>query len=149
MLTKGNKYNTHYLTPTGWAGGEDDDLDGYNVWDYFDEGVYLGPDLYGVEPTFLDKVVVTRHPALIDLIFELEIGDENTILAHHVASHMIEGKHVIGVLPLHLAALANKVTEIPLNLTPEDRGKELSLERIKEIMSEPKTYRVREIAHNK
>lgn len=60
----------------------------------------------------------------------------------HATPEEIRGKHVIGVLPLHLAALAATVTEIPLALAPEDRGKELGIERLREIAGPAITYKV-------
>lgn len=53
---------------------------------------------------------------------------------------------IIGVLPLALACLAESVTEIPLDLTPEDRGKELDINRLREIGGEPTTYKVTKLA---
>ena len=63
-LTKGQKYNVETLEFAGWTGNDaiydesgnrNPGMDGYNVSDYFDaDGRYLGPDIYGVEPTFAD-----------------------------------------------------------------------------------------------
>jgi hypothetical protein len=50
-----------------------------------------------------------------------------------------------GVLPLHLASVAEMVTEVPLALAPEDRGRELDLARLREVAGAPRTYVVREI----
>jgi hypothetical protein len=62
-LTEGQTYDVASLRFTGWTGpGVYDDqgnrnpgLDGYSVADYFRDGVYLGPDQHGVEPTFEDR----------------------------------------------------------------------------------------------
>ena len=86
------------------------------------------------------KVVITRHPALVELLRELGLTDESTPVLSHASPADVEGKHVFGVLPLSLASLAEKVTEIPLALTPGDRGVELTLERMKQIAGEPTTY---------
>ena len=41
---------------------------------------------------------------------------------------------------MHLAVLTASVTEIPLTLTPEMRGKELSLEEVCNVAGDPVTY---------
>ena len=91
------------------------------------------------------RVVVTRHPALVEFLRELGLitGDEPVVT--HAAPNDVQGKHVIGVLPLALAALAASVTEVPLALEPGDRGKELYVERLREIAGAPVTYRVRKL----
>lgn len=88
-------------------------------------------------------VIVTRHPALVDYLRELGVADDATPVKSHVSADDVRGRHVCGVLPLHLAAEAASVTEIPLALTPGDRGLELSIERIREIAGPPRTYFVR------
>ena len=88
------------------------------------------------------KVVVTRHQALIEYLIELELITSETPVISHASPGEIQGKDVIGVLPLSLASLAKSITEIPLALSPEDRGRELSIERLREIAKEPRTYSV-------
>jgi len=90
----------------------------------------------------MTTVIVTRHPALVGYVRELGLAQLETPVLAHASANDIKGKHVIGVLPLHLAALAASVTEIPLALTPADRGQELPLERVREIASDPVTYKV-------
>lgn len=89
-----------------------------------------------------ERVVVTRHGSLVTYLVEAGLCSQDTPVLSHATADDVRGKHVIGVLPLRLAALAASVTEVPLDLTPEDRGKELSLERVKEIAGDPVTYRV-------
>ena len=60
----------------------------------------------------------------------------------HATPEDVAGKDVIGVLPLSLACLARTVTEIPMALTPEMRGKELDLETLRRIAGEAVTYTV-------
>lgn len=87
-----------------------------------------------------EKVIVTRHPALVEYLVKHGVVPEKTKVLTHVSPEEIKGKHVYGVLPMHLAAVAQKITEIPLALRPEHRGKELSLEEMEEIAGEPQTY---------
>ena len=87
-------------------------------------------------------IVVTRHPALVDLLVERGIVPAGTQVVSHVTAEDVRGQQVVGVLPLHLAAEAASVTEVPLALTPEMRGQELDLATLREIAGEPVTYRV-------
>lgn len=87
-------------------------------------------------------VVVTRHPALVELLRELGMIEDDTLILSHASEEDLQGKDVIGVLPLHLAAVAHTVTEIPLVLKPEDRGQELSLARMREVAGKPRTFTV-------
>lgn len=88
-------------------------------------------------------LVITRHPALVDYLRELGLVDEEAEVATHATPELVRGRHVIGVLPHSLSCLAASFTEIPLRLTPELRGKELTLETLREIAGDPVTYQVR------
>ena len=91
-----------------------------------------------------ETIIVTRHPALVDLLKERGIIDGTEAVIQHATPDEVRGKHVIGVLPLSLAVEAASVTEIPLTLTPEDRGKELGIDRLRQIAGSPRTYVVQE-----
>lgn len=94
----------------------------------------------------LQKVVVTRHNALVAYMREIGLIDETTPVYPHVRGSMIEGKHVLGALPLHLMALAAKVTVVPLRNVPYHlRGQELTLEEVRMYAGPPTTYVVREV----
>ncbi len=100
--------------------------------------------------SLLPIVIVTRHPALVQLLREdyPEViqppgHPEPELLPHVVFPEQIRGRQVVGVLPLHLAALALCVVEVPLALQLEDRGTELSVERLREIAGKPTCYVVR------
>lgn len=89
-----------------------------------------------------EKVIVTRHPALVDLLIEKGLVDKGTPVLDHASHADVSGKDVFGILPLHLAAAANTVTEIPMRMTRDMRGAELTLDEIREIAEEPRTYKV-------
>ena len=93
----------------------------------------------------MENIVITRHPALVDYLRELGVVPPDTPVIAHATPAQVAGRHVFGVLPLSLAAHAARVTEIPLRLTADDRGKELSLERVKAIALPPATYVVRAV----
>ena len=91
------------------------------------------------------QLVVTRHKALLAYLLDKDIikeGEYNWI--EHATINDVEGRDVIGVLPLHLAFYAKSVTEVPLKLTPEMRGKELTFDEVEKVAGEPVTYVVRD-----
>lgn len=90
----------------------------------------------------MEKIIVTRHPALIEYLEEMKIIDGNERVITHATEDDVRGKDVIGVLPLSLASLANSVTEVTLNLTPEMRGRELTLEEVRSVAGDVTTYTV-------
>lgn len=75
----------------------------------------------------MEKVIVTRHTALVD--FLREQGIEGDVVSH-ASEETVKGKHVFGVLPMRLAALCGRFTEVTLQIPAELRGKELSLQDI-------------------
>lgn len=87
-------------------------------------------------------VVITRHPALVELLIERGVVQPGIFtLIEHATLEDIRGRHVIGVLPFDMAAEALSITLIPLTLEPEDRGKELTIERLREIAADqPRSY---------
>lgn len=87
-------------------------------------------------------VIVTRHPALLQYLVNKGYANPDTPVITHATPSDVKGKHVLGVLPLSLAALAASVTEVPLALTPDMRGRELSLEELEAVAEELVTYNV-------
>lgn len=87
-------------------------------------------------------VVVTRHSALVAYLEEQGLIQGGTHVISHAKPWDVKGKHVIGVLPLALAALASSITEVPLVLPEEARGRELTLEEIRSWAGTPCTYKV-------
>lgn len=89
------------------------------------------------------KVIVTRHQALLEFLKEKGvITGEEPVVTHVSDPGQIRGCHVIGVLPLALAAEAASVTEVTLALPPELRGKELNIEEMRKHAGPIVTYRV-------
>ena len=90
--------------------------------------------------------VVTRHKALVSYLLDKDIIKEGDYkLIEHADYKDVEGQDVIGVLPLQIASYAKSVTEVPLKLTPEMRGKELTFEEVEKVAQEPVQYIVREV----
>ena len=90
--------------------------------------------------------VITRHKALLAYLLDKDIIKEGEYkLIEHADYKDVEGRDVIGVLPLQLASYAKSVTEVPLKLTPEMRGKELTFEEVEKVAEKPVQYIVREV----
>lgn len=89
------------------------------------------------------KVLVTRHEALVQYFANTGLTFDKVIA--HATAEDVTGNDVYGILPLHLASLANTVTTIDMNLPAEMRGKELSLEDIEKYFTGMSTYKVKKI----
>lgn len=89
--------------------------------------------------------VVTRHKALLAYLLDKNIIKEGEYKwIEHADYKDVMGQDVIGVLPFQLASYAKSVTEVPLKLTPEMRGKELTFDEVEKVAREPVQYIVRE-----
>lgn len=90
--------------------------------------------------------VITRHKALVAYLLDKNIIKEGEYkLIEHADYKDVEGQDVIGVLPLQLASYTKSITEVPLKLTPEMRGKELTFEEVEKVAEKPVQYIVREV----
>lgn len=87
-------------------------------------------------------VVVTRHPALVEYLTELGVVPAGTEVVTHATAEQVRGRHVFGVLPLHLAAEAASVTEVTLHVPAELRGVELTLEQVRQFAGPLVEYKV-------
>ena len=71
-------------------------------------------------------VIVSRHAGAVEWLRRQ--GIEGKVIAH-AAPEDVRGKVVIGALPLHLAALAERVGSIDMpQLAAADRGRDLTPE---------------------
>ena len=89
-----------------------------------------------------ESVIVTRHPALVEFLVSRELVGTDVPVIEHATADQVRGKHVFGVLPMHLAREAACVTEIPMNIPQELRGQELTVEQVYKFAGEPWTYTV-------
>ncbi|RME05608.1 MAG: hypothetical protein D6812_02800 [Deltaproteobacteria bacterium] len=88
-------------------------------------------------------LVVTRHHGLVEYLRRQGIIDEDVPIVDHADVDMLAGKHVCGVLPLHLAAVCEAVLVIPLDDLPREmRGKELTADEVAQYAGPPTWYRV-------
>ena len=71
----------------------------------------------------MNTIVITRHPALVEYLAEINLIPAGTPVISHATPADVQGRHVIGVLPLSLAALAESVTEVPSPFLQSCAGK--------------------------
>lgn len=91
------------------------------------------------------NLIVTQHVGLIKYLKKEGIVEEEIEISSHANPEIVKGKHVIGVLPHSLSCLTASFSEVPLKLTPEMRGTELSCEDVEKIAGKLVTYSVKEI----
>lgn len=101
----------------------------------------------------MKTLVITQHAALIALLRERHpqlVPDGTEIIAHVTDPEVLDGAHVIGVLPMHLAVRCARVTILPLELSEADRDAskrgDLTLDRLRSIAGAPVSYVVRRSA---
>ena len=96
--------------------------------------------------TISNAKVVTRHAGLIQYLEEIGLIDSTAEVIGHATPEQVVGQNVIGVLPHSLSCLCNTFTEVPMNIPAELRGKELTLEQMRQYGSTPVTYMVQRIS---
>ncbi|WP_171292754.1 CRISPR-associated protein Csx16, partial [Acinetobacter baumannii] len=81
-------------------------------------------------------LVVTRHKALVEVLSEITGRFDLSVatVKEHVEEKDVEGKVVVGVLPMRLAALTKRFFELSLAIPQELRGVELSKDQISQFM---------------
>jgi putative CRISPR-associated protein (TIGR02620 family) len=84
-------------------------------------------------------VIVTRHAGLVEFLASLGITGD---VIGHATADTVSGKNVIGVLPLHLAALAASITTVNIEAPEHLRGTELTYEQVKAHCRGLTTYKV-------
>jgi CRISPR-associated protein Csx16 len=88
-------------------------------------------------------LLVTRHKALAEVLRErpeLDLSEAKVI--DHATAADVEGKVVVGVLPLRLAALTRRFFELSLDLPADLRGKELTADQLRQYMTGLEEYLV-------
>lgn len=86
-------------------------------------------------------LIITRHSALREYLAELG-HTADAVLEHESSPEALDGKHVCGVLPMHLAARCASVTVVPLDFGRDAnlRGVELTLEQVRAMALPIETY---------
>jgi putative CRISPR-associated protein (TIGR02620 family) len=90
-----------------------------------------------------DTIIVTRHQGLVKWLRRR--GITGKVIAQATPED-VSGKRVVGVLPLHLAALAAEVVTVDMpGLPPERRGTDLTPEEMDSFGAILARYIVRRI----
>lgn len=78
-------------------------------------------------------LVITRHAGLIEFLKNRGFNlDDTQVVAHVADPSILDGKVVVGVLPVSLAVRCDVFIEVALDMPAEMRGKELSAEQTEE-----------------
>lgn len=93
----------------------------------------------------MEKIVVSRYMGLVQFLRKLKLIEENTKVISFANPEDIIGKHVFGIMPYRLAALAGKFTEISIHIPKALRDTDLTVEQIELYALKPHTYEVKEV----
>lgn len=111
-------------------------------WDVLEQEELWLASSYAAQEADSRPVVVTRHSALVEYLTELGVVPTGAEVVTHATAEQVRGRHVFGVLPLHLAAEAASVTEVTLRVPAELRGVELTLEQVRQFAGPLVEYKV-------
>jgi CRISPR-associated protein Csx16 len=87
-------------------------------------------------------IIVSRHAGAVQWLAEQGITGE---VSSHVSPEQVKGKKVYGTVPLNLASMAYSVTTIVMDLAPEDRGKDLTPEEMRQRGARLETFKASRI----
>ncbi|MCA1997364.1 MAG: hypothetical protein LDL56_09070 [Armatimonadetes bacterium] len=87
-------------------------------------------------------LIVTRHQGLVDLAKRMGLATDGCPVLAHATADDVRGKVVLGVLPLHLAAEAQAVVSVDLDLPQHLRGSDLAAEEMLPCVRGVSVYRV-------
>ena len=102
-----------------------------------------------------ETVIVSRHHPTVQYLREQGIAPMDCRVIDHATAADVAGMHVVGNLPLGLAAVADRVTTVALPRPQRDaqgRMEELDLTAVRTGAGKPETYRVtisRDDAHDR
>jgi len=90
----------------------------------------------------METIIVTKHAAVEQYIREAGLCDDESPCFPSVSAEYVKGKHVIGIVPFHIAASAALFTEIKLTLRKHLFNTELTLDQLKAMVQQVRTYEV-------
>lgn len=86
----------------------------------------------------MNTVIATRHAGAVEWLRRQGITGD---VISHATVDDVRGRHVVGALPLHLAAEAASITTIDMpQLTPDLRGVDLTPEQMDDAGATLRTY---------
>jgi len=87
-----------------------------------------------------EHIIVTRHTGLVEWL--QRHGITGKVIPYVDNIDEIKGKHIVGVLPLSLAAYADTVTTVDMEFTPDKRGVDISADEMDLYKPTLNTYKV-------
>lgn len=93
----------------------------------------------------MQTIIVTRHPAVEKYIRESDLVPQDTPCYPSVTENFVQGKHIIGIVPMHIAAAAELFTEVKITLRRGVEPRELSLDELRASVKQVRTYSVEKI----
>ena len=87
----------------------------------------------------MEKIIVSGNETVKEMLASLGLVDTDTPIVFPLTREDAVGKHVFGAIPLHLSALAEKVTTWNL---PPMKGAKLSGEELAKKVKKISTYTV-------
>lgn len=89
-----------------------------------------------------NTIIVTRHSGLVSWL--AQHGITGKVIAQATPDD-VHGKHVIGVLPLSLASLADKITTVDYVCPLDLRGVDLTPQQLDDLGATLNTYKVMKV----
>lgn len=91
-------------------------------------------------------LIVTRHSGMVDWLSRNGVSGR---VVSHASAEDVRGMNVYGNLPMHLAALADSITTVDMDLPAEMRGQDISADQMDSYDARMTTYQVRSVEMNK
>ena len=88
-------------------------------------------------------IIITRHTGLVSWLNQH--GITGKVIAQATPDD-VRGKDVVGVLPLNLACLANKITTVDFNCPADLRGVDLTAQQLDDLGTKLSTFVVSKIS---
>lgn len=93
----------------------------------------------------MEKIIVSKHESVEKYLKEQEIVPGYIKRYPFVNEDFAKGKHIYGIVPMNIAALAGKFTEVKITLHHSEKYKEVSASRINAQVKNVRTYIVTEL----
>lgn len=93
----------------------------------------------------MEKLIVTKHPAIERYLKRRGIVPEDTPVISYIGPEYAIGKWLYGSVPLNVAAAAYRFTEVKVTLPRSIPLENMSDEKIESCIKYVKTFQVKEI----
>ncbi len=90
----------------------------------------------------MKQIIVTKHEAIAKYIRASGLAPAETPCYSSVSPAFVKGCHVLGIVPLSIAACAELFTEVKVTLPPSAYDKELTFDQVCAVIKEVRTYKI-------